>query len=235
MKDIEQYITDTVIGRPYGFSVRGRRFYLYPVTLGKLYILNEYISQLSVNAELLEKNIMVESLRLAMEQRKLCISIISCLTCKDKDEVFDNQHINKRKQFFEDRLTKEDIASLMIIVLSMDKTNMFIQHYGIDKEQDRMDAVMRVKDKGSSLVFGGKSVFGTLIDAACERYGWTKEYVIWGIDYTSLRMMLADKITSVYLTDEEKNKLPMNLRNPEEEIIIPTKENMERIKSMNWQ
>lgn len=34
-------------------------------------------------------------------------------------------------------------------------------------------------------VFGGKSIWGALIDAACERYGWTFDYVVWGISYNN--------------------------------------------------
>ena len=41
--------------------------------------------------------------------------------------------------------------------------------------------------------FGGKTIWGTLIDAACERYGWTFDYVVWGISYNNLTLMLKDK------------------------------------------
>ena len=37
----------------------------------------------------------------------------------------------------------------------------------------------------SSIAFGGKSIWGTLIDAACERYGWSYQYVLWGISYSN--------------------------------------------------
>ena len=95
---------------------------------------------------------------------------------------------------------------------------------------------MRIKARNdkNNLTFGGKTVYGSLIDAACERYGWTKDYVVWGIDYTSLRLMLADKVNSVYCSEDEMKKLPASVRNTNEEVIKPTKENMERIMSMDW-
>lgn len=50
-------------------------------------------------------------------------------------------------------------------------------------------------------------MYGQIIDAACERYGWTFDYVLWGISLINLQMMLADKVSSVYLTDDENKRL----------------------------
>ena len=46
-----------------------------------------------------------------------------------------------------------------------------------------------------------------LIDFACQRYGWTMDYVLWSISYVNLRMLLEDAITTVYLSDDERKKL----------------------------
>ena len=235
-KDIEQYFADAIMERPYGFSVSGQHFFLYPVTLGKLYLLQRQLENIEINAELIQKDVSLEALRLAKEKKDECLMIICYHTCKTKEEVFDTLLIEERKDLFEKELSYEDIAALMIIVLTSDKTNLFIHHFGIDKEQDRMNTVNRIKNEGSknNLVFGGKTQYGTLIDMACERYGWTKQYVVWGIDYTSLRLMLADKVNSMYVTDDEYKKLPASVKNANEDIIKPTKENMEAIMNMNW-
>ena len=50
------------------------------------------------------------------------------------------------------------------------------------------------------------SVYGSIIDQACERYGWTFDYVVWEISYTNLQMMLRDSVKSIYLTDEEAKR-----------------------------
>ena len=57
------------------------------------------------------------------------------------------------------------------------------------------------------MLTGGKSIYGLLIDFACQRYGWTMDYVLWGISYVNLNMLFADDITTVYLSDEERKKL----------------------------
>lgn len=69
-----------------------------------------------------------------------------------------------------------------------------------------MDRILRAKDKSSSVSVGAVSVFGSLIDAACQRYGWTYDYTVWGVSLVSLQLMLADAQQVVYLTDKERRR-----------------------------
>lgn len=237
MDDIDQYIADSLIGKPYGFSVGKEHFYLYPVTLGKMFLERRLIQALEVNSKYLKTNVSAEAIRLARTKKDVCLTIITYHTCKTKDEVFNTELVSKRKALFGKELSYEDIAALMMVVLFADKTESFIKCLGIDKEQERLATVMRIKRKGekNNLTFGGLSQFGTLLDAACERYRWTKDYVVWGIDYTSLRMMLSDKITSVYVTDEELKHLPKSvLVGGNATIKADDPKNKELIQSMDW-
>lgn len=235
-KDIEQFIADAVMARPYSFSVGEEHFNLYPVTLGKMFLLQRQTENLGIDEKALQYDIALEALRLVKSKKDECLTIICYHTCKDKNEVFDNVLISKRKEVFKENLSDEDIAALMITVLTSDKTSLFTKHLGIDVENDRLNAVMKIKKQNdkNNIGFGGLSVFGSIIDVACERYGWTKDYVVWGIDYTSLRLMLADKVNSVYCSDEELTQIPANIRKKNDDSIKPTKENMETILSMNW-
>ena len=63
----------------------------------------------------------------------------------------------------------------------------------MEEEAKRMAKVNAAKKSENSFIFGGKTIWGTLIDAACERYGWTFDYVVWGISYNNLTLMLKDK------------------------------------------
>lgn len=181
-------------------------------------------------------NVTIEALRLAQEKRAECLRYITYNTFKNKDDIFDERKVSERDAFFDKELSDSDIAQLVIMLLSLDKTHEFFKHLGIEKEQQRLQGVMRAKSKNdkNNYTFGGRSVFGTLLDAACERYGWTKDYVVWGIDYATLRLMLADKVTSVYLSDEERKRTPRSLLSGSEDTIKGTKENMAKIKAMDW-
>ena len=55
-------------------------------------------------------------------------------------------------------------------------------------------------------------------------------YVVWGISYTNLRMLMADSISTVYLTADERKLL--NIFDPKERINADDPKNRELIKSM---
>ena len=172
-KLIDMDIADTIIERPHGFKVNQRQFYLYPVTLGKTYLISRLVECLGINLEIIKANPYMEALRICQEKKESVCRILSYHTINKKEELFDY-----------------------------------------------------------SLTFGGKSIYGTLIDTACQRYGWTFEYVVWGISYANLQLLLADSVTSIYLSDEERKRVNI----PQDRDIINADDpaNMAKIKAMKW-
>lgn len=236
VREKELQITDVLLERPHGFYVGDHLFYLFPVSLGKMLLTQEIYKRLGINETAIKVNATVEALRVAKEKREDLLLLISYHTCRTKKEIYNTTLIDERVQYFSKELDEKDIATLLLIILTDEKTGLFIKQLGIEKEQERLSMVLRLKSKENknSLTFGGKTIYGSLIDIACERYGWTFDYVLWGISYTNLRLLLADKVNDVYLTDDERKKLPAHIRSKDEEIIRPTKENMARIKAMDW-
>ena len=102
------------------------------------------------------------------------------------------QKILHRAKFFEDNISEEDIATILTIILLNDEIEEFIQYFGIDADREMTSQISRIKGEGSS-TFGGKSIYGLLIDFACQRYGWTMDYVLWGISYVNLNMLFAGR------------------------------------------
>lgn len=232
-KQLELDIADTIIDRPKGFSVGRRHFYLYPVTLGKVYLQKRIIENLEINKELIQTNPYAEALRLIETKREDCCLLIAYHTLQTKDDVLSNRKVTIRKNIFMREMDNEDIATLILACLMYDKTLLFIQYFGIDKEQERMSEVIKAKDNKNSFSFGGKSIYGTIIDAACERYKWTYDYVVWGISYTNLQMLLKDYVKSVYLTDDEMKSAHLNntsamIDGNDKDAVTNT------IKNMNW-
>lgn len=232
-KQLELDIADTIIDRPKGFSVGRRHFYLYPVTLGKVYLQKRIIENLEINKELMQTNPYAEALRLIETKREDCCLLIAYHTLQTKEDVLSNRKVTIRKNIFMREMDNEDIATLILACLMYDKTLLFIQYFGIDKEQERMSEVIKAKDNKNSFSFGGKSIYGTIIDAACERYKWTYDYVVWGISYTNLQMLLKDYVKSVYLTDDEMKSAHLNntsamIDGNDKDAVMNT------IKNMNW-
>lgn len=206
-KEIERNISDTIIERPVNFSIGKSKLCLYPPTLGKMQILKNLYFSMNVNMELLAINPLAETLRACTEKPETVCQIIAYSTFNDKKSILDMEKVLRRAKFFQDNTSVEDMATMLTIILSNDKIEEFIQYFGIDSDREMKTQISRIKGEGSSITFGGKSIYGLLIDFACQRYGWTMEYVLWGISYVNLNMLFADAITTVYLSDEERKKL----------------------------
>ena len=199
-------IADTIIERPVGFNIGSQQFYLYPPTLGITYHLARLFKSLEADARLISANPYLEAIRLCTEKKEIVCRILSNYTFNRKEDVFDGIKVEVRAKEFSE-LAAEELATIFTIVLSGDNTEEFIKYFGIDKERLERSRIAAVKKDNSSVTFGGNSTYGTLIDFACQRYGWTMDYVMWGISYANLKMLMADAITTIYLSEEERKLL----------------------------
>lgn len=231
-KLIDMNIADTIIERPHGFKVNQRQFYLYPVTLGKTYLISRLVECLDINLDIIKANPYMEALRLCQDKKEVVCRILSYHTINKKEELFDCDLVQERCDFFLKELDVDSLSQLLVMALSEGDVSVYTKHLGIDKEKEWQAKAMRAKNNNNSLVFGGKSIYGTLIDTACERYGWTLEYVVWGISYANLQLLLADSITSIYLSDEERKRV--NIPKDRNVINADDPANMARIKAMKW-
>ena len=240
---LDMNIDDALIEKPHCFELNadgkdGRHFYLYPVTLGKLHVLKRHTDNLDFNLSNFEKEPYLEALRIVKNQREDVCRIITYHTLKKKRDIFDYSLVEERVKTINDLATDEDLATLLILILTKDNVELYKKHLGITKENQRLRKVVEAKKKAqgsqNDFEFGGMTIYGTLIDAACERYGWSYDYVLWGISVINLQLMLADKVQSIYLSDEEKKKVPSRFLNSEDTIKADDKANMERILSMDW-
>ncbi len=119
--DEEKYlnmdIADAIIERPQGFSVGNRHFYLYPVTLGKLYLLQRLMDSLEVNTGIISVNPYLEAIRLVRTKREECSRLIAYHTLRTKKEVFDYELVEDRVKFFNENADEEDMATILILSL----------------------------------------------------------------------------------------------------------------------
>ncbi len=205
--NIEQSIADTIIERPHGFKVDGRQFYLYPVTLGKTYLLGRLVEGLEINNEIMSFNPYLEALRLVETKKNESVRIIAYHTARDKEEVFDNVMMDERIAFFTKHLENEEMAQILITLFTDVSVDSYVKHFRLDKEKEDMQKVMRCKKESKgTYTFGGKSIYGSMIDTLAHRYGWTMDYIVWGISYKNLQMLLSDMVTTIHLTEDESKK-----------------------------
>lgn len=206
-------ISDTLIERPVSFCYKRRRYSIYPLSLGKLQLCSRLIETLGFDKIRRDGELYSLALKSSQSRRNECLRLVSYVTlpymdCLDESLV--QERIGKLR-----RIKKNDLASVLVLFLMMDKTAAIMREFGIDKESKRLSEVLKVKadTKNGSVSFGGKSIWGTLVDAACERYGWTYQYTVWGISYCNLQLLLADHIKTVLLTEEERKKCHISTDN----------------------
>ena len=73
---IAMVLTDT----PLGIQVGRRHLFIYPQTLGKMYLTAPLIKQLGIKDDNLKLNPLIEALRVVEENRSLCWKLIASHT-----------------------------------------------------------------------------------------------------------------------------------------------------------
>lgn len=206
-KQMEKNVADALIEKPLSFTVGADKFCIYPATLGKMQLLRSLYLTIDVNMDILSINPLIEALRVCMDYPDIVCQIIAYSTFNDKYNLLNEDTIIQRASFFKKVIDKKELAVLMVIILTNDKTEEFIKYFGIDVERKKRMRIGQLKGEGNSITFGGKSIYGLMIDFICQRYGWTLHYVLWEVSLLNLEMLLADTMTTVYLSDEERKKL----------------------------
>ena len=227
---IEMNIADTIIERQIGFSVGKRNFFIYPATLGKTYLLARLLKSLEANDRVIATNPYLEAIRLSETKKETVCRILAYHSFNSKSDILNNIKVEQRAKIFEKNLDTEELATILVLILSSDNTEEFIRYFGIDKERTQKDRIYKIKGSKGSVSFGGKSTYGTLIDFACQRYSWTMDYVVWGISYANLKMLMADSITTIYLNEDERKKL--NIFDDSEIINADDPKNKDLIRKM---
>ena len=162
---------------------------------------------MKINTKLLSVNPLAEALRVCRQAPDVVCQIIAYSTFREKEDIMDFKKVLRRARFFRKEVAVKDLATLLTATLSADKVEEFVRYFGIDADRKLKAEISRIKGESHSVTFGGKSIYGLLIDFACQRYGWTMDYVLWGISYVNLSLLMADAITTVYLSEDERKKL----------------------------
>lgn len=206
-RQLEANLSDALVERPVRFRLGKREFGLYPPTLGKMQLLKDLYLAIDMDEEKLLRNAPAETLRVCARHPVEVCRIIAYSTLSRREDVMNSEQTYRLASWFRRRLSLPDMATVLSLLLTGGDTESFVRYFGLDAERELRRRISDLKGEGSSLTFGGKSLYGILIDFACQRYGWTMDYVLWGISYVNLSMLFADAITTVYLTDEERKQL----------------------------
>lgn len=204
-KNIISNVAETIMELPIGFQAGGRDFYMYPPSLGTAMLIERLLKDQIEETEV--GSGMFKILKAVRKNKSLVVKLAAICSFENRADARKMYLLKSREE--EIKGIKDEV--LMQLLLHFTAWNgdyeQFFKHFNLDKEQEYIKRCMDAKDDDdSSLTFNGKSVYGTLIDVACERYGWTMDYVVWGISINNLQMLMADHITSVFMTKKQRQK-----------------------------
>lgn len=205
--DIDMDIADMLMEKPISFSIKGVQYMLHQPSLGAYHLILRQIKSLQLASDTIHLNPYTEMLKACQDKKNVVCRILTYYSFNKRDDFFNENKVGRRVEVFSE-LEAKDLASLLLTVMSWTDIEGYIKHFGIDKERTLRQRIATLQRKTSRTVnFGGRSVYGSLIDYACQRYGWTMDYVVWGISYANLQMLMADATSSAYLSEEEGKKL----------------------------
>lgn len=207
-------VADAIMQRQETIKIGNRYFNIYPITLGKSLLIGKLYNTIGVNYEALKKDATMECLRLVANNREVVCRIIAYITTGSKQNLFNVNKINDKIAYLKKYADVESLASLLLYIFNSTSGQNIQDILGITKERERAHKILSCKDKSNtSVTVGGVSIYGSLLDVACERYGWTLDYVVWVISLANLETMLADKIDNIHLTDKEAKKCKVSRDN----------------------
>lgn len=230
MNDIELELIDALTDKPHQFLVEKKKFALYPKTLGKMRILQPVYDSLGVNEENVKLDPHLEAIRLCHDKRDSVCLVISYNTFRRKNEILDDMKVQERAKFFNEHLSVEDLALLLVLVLTDDRTSVFLNYLGIEKDLELKRKIAKIKKDTNCVSIGGSSIYGALVDFACNRYGWSLDYVLWEISYTNLYLLYSDQPMTINLSIDERKEL--HIFNDEDVINGDDPRNADKIREI---
>lgn len=207
--NLQEEITDILLALPQGVTIGGERYNFYAPTLGISMMAARYIRALGLDRYMSDVDSTAHILELATKRRDDVCRLIVLFTLSGKNEAWDASVIEKRAAAFVAHVSDAELVMLLSMVLKQPDLRGIYRECGIKSDRDRQSRIAAIRrSKGNTPEqYGGHTVFGSLLDRAAERYGWTKDYIVWEIDLTSLQLMLADSIGTTHLSEEERNQL----------------------------
>lgn len=231
MEHITDRISDILLQRPTGFTLDDIHYNIYPLTLGKSQLITRLVRCLELDTNRLQDNATLELAKAVAEHKEESLRLIA-YSLLDGKECLDEEKVSMRMSDIEHHATAEDIVTLVSIILNKTNVNDILQYYGIDKELEEYKRVNAAKEDKGTLIFCGLSIYGTMISPLAEKYGWTLDYILWGISLDNIQLLLADAQKTVFLSEEERKRIhPKQANNV---IQADDPKNFEMIKNMNW-
>lgn len=204
-REIGTLLVDAICETPLAFSLGSVRLCLYPPTLGVHLLSMRLWGALGVDESVLSIRPEAEALRLSSQERAGVLRLVALHTLRGH-RAADSRLLERRCRLLSRHCDTVDLSRLLLALLMPDGYDSLLGYYGLDREQAERQRLARAKSPATMRHFGGRTLWGGILDYAMARYGWTMQYCLWGISYLNLRMLSQDASASVYLSEEERKR-----------------------------
>lgn len=199
-------ISNILLQRPVTFTIGDNRYSIYPATLGCMQLSAVLLQDFDTDEGVARAGNDLELMRIFHNYNDHCYRLIAYRMLKGK-EVIDEQKVRKVIRVLK-ALDNEDVLLLLKVVLEQTDMASLMKGLGITAELDEMRRVVAMKkDEGASLQYCGVSIYGGTINTLAEKYGWTLDYILWGISYDNIQLLLADAPKTIFLSEEERKRI----------------------------
>lgn len=193
---------------------RKKEFNIGSISLGKFLRMELLAHEAGIDLLHLQQN---KRLRIQIIKAKDKIGgILAIASLHGKKEVNDSAEYKRRSSLFTRYLTTDNMIDLLLSISCMVDVGRFNDYFGITEE-------LKKKKESSSrhdyATWGGKTLWGGLIDAVATRYRWTYDYIVWEISYQNLTMLLSDAIGIDYgrtSASDQEGKYTINRKGKKE-------------------
>lgn len=193
----ERQLTDTLLERPWWVQIGPRRLALRSPSLGCSLLAFEALQEGGWSLQ--QTRGLDQAARSLAERAPLAAArFIAYHTTLTQRQAQQTERIERLANELSQSLQSESLAALLLLLLERDPVEKLLQQLGIDQDILARERALELQQDNSWLCFGGRSIYGALIDPIAQRYGWTLEYIIWGISYANLRLLLSDQPTTIY-------------------------------------
>ncbi len=205
---------------------------IWPSTLGMSMMVSRILSEIDVNEIIMANNPAFEVLRLLHRKRDKVCRIIAIHTFRKRLDLENSHRISRRAEYLSSNLEDTHLAQLFLSILSEPKAETLISLSPLAEERDKQVKIAKLRHKkNNSISFGRLTIYASLITTAMTSLNMSFEEVVWGVSLINLKMMLADKANSIYLSEEELAALGDT---SSKEIFGMSANDFAALKSMNW-
>lgn len=214
MQELTDKMVGTLLSEAEDIDIDGRVFTAGRPSLGKTLLLRRAIEKIKsyIVDEHRERTnalyTMAGLMQVATNEERAddLYRILAIMFSNTRHELLSTSRREEVRAYLRKHLQPEEACTLFLNLHSVEDTFKYQDELGITNELKRMERISKVKKDGGSVSFCGCSIWGNLIDRAAERYGWTLDYILWGVSLANLQMLMADQVKTVYLSEKERKQ-----------------------------